>query len=196
MNPADRSHSPLRPVVAAVLVLVASVALLTPGGASASEPAPHAGTARFEVDFMTGMIDHHAMATEMGQLCLEKATHEELRSLCADIVASQSEEIETLQEWLSSWYGISYEPQMKPGEMKQMERLARLSGAGFDVEFMEMMSRHHAKAVRMASRCVDRAHHKDLQALCGDIVTTQTAEIQLMQGWLCDWYSICRPARR
>lgn len=193
--PVCSAYSSSRTTVALVLTLLAGFALLIPTKAAADEPAPQPGTARFEVDFLTDMIDHHAMAIDMGQMCLEKAIHEELRELCANIVATQSEEIETMQAWLNSWYGITHEPQMKPGDMKKMERLATLTGAEFEIEFMEMMSRHHAKAVNTASRCVDRAYHEELQALCSDIVATQTAEIQLMRSWLCDWYDICRPTR-
>lgn len=59
---------------------------------------------------------------------------------------------------------------------------------------METMSRHHAMAVKMASRCVDRANREELQELCGDIVATQAAEIQQMQEWLCEWSGVCRRA--
>lgn len=189
------SHTYSRTGIALVLTLLAGIALLTPPNVHAEEPAPHPGTVRFEIDFLSDMIDHHEMAIQMGEMCIEKAIHEDLRDLCANVIAAQSEETEMMQAWLSSWYGITHEPQMKPGEMKDMERLMALSGAEFEIEFMEMMTRHHAKAVKTASRCVRPAHHQELQVLCSDIVSTQTAEIQLMRSWLCDWYHICRPAR-
>jgi uncharacterized protein (DUF305 family) len=77
--------------------------------------------------------------------------------------------------------------------MNRMERLAALSGAEFEVEFLEMMIRHHAGAVREGERCVERAYHLELITLCHNIVETQLAEIVLMEDWLCDWYEICRP---
>ncbi|MDP8927637.1 MAG: DUF305 domain-containing protein, partial [Actinomycetota bacterium] len=47
--------------------------------ASAEAPAPDPATARYEIDFMSNMIDHHHMAIEMSEICLERAVHHELR---------------------------------------------------------------------------------------------------------------------
>lgn len=157
-----------------------------------SGPAPDRSTARYEVDFMTGMIDHHAMAVEMAEMCVEKAIHEELRTLCQDIIATQTQEIQQMQSWLQQWYGITYSPEMKPGDMRMMEKLAALSGAEFEIEFMQMMIKHHVKAIREASKCVDRVFHEDLHDLCENIIVTQAAEIEQMRTWLCEWYGICR----
>jgi uncharacterized protein (DUF305 family) len=170
--------------------LVVGLAITSP--ATASAPTPKKATAKFEVDFMTGMIDHHAMALEMGELCLDKAIHPELRAMCQNVVAVQGAEIETLQSWLADWYGVSHEPEMKPGEMRQMEKLAALSGAEFEVRFMESLIRHHRKAIVSAEGCVDRAYHADLRQLCQGIIETQSAEIAQLESWLCQWYGRCR----
>ena len=57
---------------------------------------------------------------------------------------------------------------------------------------MEMMIRHHRAAVREGERCQERASHEELIALCHNIVTTQSAEIEQMQTWLCQCYGRCR----
>jgi uncharacterized protein (DUF305 family) len=159
----------------------------------ASAPAPDRATARYEIDFMQDMIDHHAMAIMMADMCLEKnLVHEELRELCADIKATQTAEMQQMQAWLQEWYGISYAPEMNPGMMKEMEKLAELDGAEFEIEFMEMMIQHHKKAVKEGEQCLKKAYHPELREMCGDIVESQTAEIELMQTWLCEWYDICK----
>jgi uncharacterized protein (DUF305 family) len=170
--------------------LVAALAIASPAAASA--PAPAKATAKFEVDFMTGMIDHHAMAVEMADVCLDNATHAELRAMCEDVIAAQSEEIETMQSWLEDWYSVSYSLEMTRGEMQQMEKLAALSGAEFEIRFMETLVRHHRKAIGMAERCLDRAYHSDLRDLCEGIIATQSAEIAQLESWLCQWYGRCR----
>jgi uncharacterized protein (DUF305 family) len=81
---------------------------------------------------------------------------------------------------------------MMSGHMRQMEKLAALDGEDFEVAFMRMMIRHHRQAVVESTRCVDRAYHPELVELCEGIIATQSAEIELMQTWLCDWYGICR----
>jgi uncharacterized protein (DUF305 family) len=65
------------------------------------------------------MIDHHAMAVEIGELCIEKAVHEDLQDLCEEMIKTQSEEIETMQGWVESWYDVRYEPQLTSSEMHQ-----------------------------------------------------------------------------
>jgi uncharacterized protein (DUF305 family) len=171
-------------------ILIATLLLATPLLAEA--PASDNSTARYEVTFLQSMIDHHAMAVETAELCMARAIHEDLRSMCEQIAATQSQEIEMMQSWLQDWYGITYEPQMTKQEMREMEHLASLYGAEFEIAFMEMMIRHHMGAIREASKCVDRVEHEELRTLCENIITTQAAEIEQMRTWLCEWYGECR----
>ena len=164
----------------------------TAGVTIAGAPAPSPPAAKFEIKFLTDMIDHHHMAVMMAEMCLEKATHAELRALCENIRTAQMAEIEQMQSWLQDWYGISHEPEMKPGDEKMMDRLASLSGPEFEIEFMEMMIKHHEKAIKEARQCLDKAVHAELRTLCQNIITTQSAEIAQMQTWLCQWYGECR----
>lgn len=55
-----------------------------------------------------------------------------------------------------------------------------------------MMIKHHAKAVKEATKCLELAYHPELLALCTDIIETQAREIQQMRSWLCQWCGICR----
>jgi uncharacterized protein (DUF305 family) len=158
----------------------------------ASAPAPSPSTSNFEIKFMTDMIDHHQMAVMMAEMCIAKAIHPELRSLCESIRTAQMAEIEEMQAWLQDWYGITYQPVMKPGDQQMMERLAALSGAEFEIAFMEMMIKHHEKAIKEGQHCLDKAYHAELRELCQNIITTQSAEIALMETWLCQWYGQCR----
>ncbi|HEU5103254.1 MAG TPA: DUF305 domain-containing protein [Roseiflexaceae bacterium] len=174
------------------LVLALGVFALAAPPAVASAPAPDKSTANFEIDFMQDMIDHHAMAVEMAELCLQKAVHTELRALCQNIIATQTEEIQIMQSWLADWYGITYEPEMTRGDMRKIEKLASLSGSEFEIAFMEMMIKHHTQAIQEAEKCVDRAYHPELVNLCENIIATQSAEIEQMQTWLCAWYAICK----
>ena len=168
-----------------------AILAFSPFALRADAPAPTRKAARFEVRFLTGMIDHHHMAMMIAELCMDRAVHDELRMLCEEIMTSQSQEMETMQGWLQDWYGITHEPEMKPGAERRMQRLAALSGEEFEIAFMEMMTRHHTQAIREGMHCLERARHEDLIALCENIVQAQTEETALMQAWLCDWYDIC-----
>lgn len=135
------------------------------------------------------MIDHHAMAVMMAEMCVEKAIHEDLRSMCEEIIATQSQEIALMQGWLQNWYGVSHEPEMK---MDGMHRLMKLDGEEFEIAFMEMMIRHHLGAIREGEKCLDNAFHQELLNLCANIIVTQSAEIEQMETWLCQWYAVCK----
>ena len=62
--------------------------------------------------------------------------------------------------------------------------------AKYEIKFMENMIDHHAMAVMMAHMCHMQATHPDLLAMCQNIIATQSAEIEMMQMWLQDWYGI------
>jgi uncharacterized protein (DUF305 family) len=169
-----------------------SVAVAAPAVAEA--PAASDQTARYEVDFLKDMIDHHTMAIMMGQTCLEKAAHDDLVDMLVD---SQSAQVEQMQEWLQDWYGNSYEPQLSTGDMQSMQRLERFTGADYEIRFLRSMIRHHWSALRESETCLDRAEHRDLRILCRTIHSTQLEEIAQMQTWLAEWYDRQggRPAR-
>ncbi len=61
--------------------------------------------AEFEIAFMTQMIKHHRRAIVESSVCLQRAYHDDLVSLCEDIIAAQSAEIVQMRTWLCEWYG-------------------------------------------------------------------------------------------
>jgi uncharacterized protein (DUF305 family) len=72
--------------------------------------------------------------------------------------------------------------------MEQMTKgLAGLQGDEFDRAFVEMMIVHHQGAVDMAKLIPAQAKHEELKKLGGDIITTQTKEIEMMKGWIKAW---------
>ena len=188
-------HLVTAPITVLILALVSFVALGPPTQADAQ--ALDQQPARYEVRFMTTMIDHHAMAIEMSQICLDKAVRPGLEDMCSQIIAAQQSEIETMQGWLADWYAVGHEPTMSTGDIRSMKRLERLEGADFEIALMKSMTRHHWKAVTEAEKCVDTAYHDELVSMCQDIIAAQLTEIDQMQTWLCQWYDRCggRPAK-
>ncbi len=62
--------------------------------------------ADFDVQFMSAMIDHHAMAVMMAAPVLISGHHADLVTLAENVVISQGQEIRQMDEWLNAWYGI------------------------------------------------------------------------------------------
>lgn len=165
--------------------------------ALAADPHAHPPTGKvaapaaqgFEVRFLEGMIDHHAMAVHMSQMLQTQAVHPELRKLGDSIAVAQRAEIIQMQGWLEKWYGRKHEPSMS---MPSMQRLEKLKAAAFEKEYLSMMIRHHAMAVKQSKECERLAKHSELHVLCHNIDRSQQGEIAIMKGWLCHWYGKCR----
>lgn len=174
-----------RVMLVAAVILSALVAIVNP--ALAAGPAPDTATAKFEVRFMEGMMEHHMMAVKMAEMCLEQAVHPELASMCEDIIVTQEAEMKQMHEWLMEWYGIEHEmPEMKmTGEMKH---LMSLEGTDFEETFLKTMIRHHWGAIVEARQAVERSYHPELREMGEDIIAAQSQEIEQMRTWLREWY--------
>jgi uncharacterized protein (DUF305 family) len=57
-----------------------------------------------------------------------------------------------------------------------------------DATFMTWMIEHHQGAIDMAALAEERAAHQEVKDLAVSIMTTQAAEIEMMQAWLAEWY--------
>jgi uncharacterized protein (DUF305 family) len=56
-----------------------------------------------------------------------------------------------------------------------------------EFDYLDQMVAHHQEAVD-AARQLERSHRPEMRALGNSIVTTQSAEITRMNGWLAQWY--------
>lgn len=59
-----------------------------------------------------------------------------------------------------------------------------------EVRFLEGMIDHHQMALDMAGDCLAKATTDSVRAVCQNVVNAQTPEIEMMRGWLLDWYGI------
>lgn len=66
--------------------------------------------------------------------------------------------------------------------------LAELDGKAFEIAFMSGMIAHHQGATEMARWILDRTDLPGVAANARQIIAAQEPEINLMQGWLTDWY--------
>ena len=171
---------------------------LAPSTKGALPPRSHA-----DVEFMQGMIMHHAQAVEMTALIASHTENKDLRSLGARISSSQSDEIRFMQRWLAARgepisMAMPGMPEMDasgkpmalmPGmlTLEQMEALGKAKGAEFDRLFLTGMIQHHGGALTMVKDLFDTAgagQDADLFNFATDADNTQRAEIKIMQNML------------
>jgi len=62
-----------------------------------------ASAADFDREFITQMIPHHEMAIMMAQMLQASTGRNEMKQLAANIIASQSQEIDLMRGWLKAW---------------------------------------------------------------------------------------------
>src|SRR5436190_8646605 len=155
-----------------------------------------------DVQFMQGMIMHHAQAVEMTALIMSHTENKDLRLLGARISHSQSEEIKFMKRWLETrgepvspampempGMDMSSQPMLMPGMLtpKQMEALKEAKGKEFDRLFLEGMIQHHTGALIMVRDLFDTAgagQDAVLFNFATDIDSGQRAEIRIMKGML------------
>ena len=156
-----------------------------------------------DVEFMQGMIMHHAQAVEMTALIPSHTENKDVRSLGARISSSQSDEIKFMRRWLASrgeatsmampempGMDKSGEPMaLMPGMLtsEQMEALRNAKGAQFDKLFLTGMIQHHNGALIMVKDLFDTAgagQDAELFNFATDVDSGQRAEIRIMQSML------------
>jgi len=152
-----------------------------------------------DVEFMQGMIGHHAQAIEMTDLLKTRTERPEMRKLAERIDLSQADEIKMMQQWLVARGQIApeqfahhHEHMMMPGMLtpEQMERLAAAHGAQFDTLFLQGMIAHHAGALTMVADLMKQpgaAQESEIFGFVSDVEADQQAEIARMQSMLVEF---------
>jgi uncharacterized protein (DUF305 family) len=163
---------------------------------------PHSAA---DVQFMQGMIMHHAQAVEMTALIESHTENKELRSLGTRIGRSQADEIKFMKQWLMARgepasLPMSHMPDMAgmdmsshqmlmPGMLsaKQMDALKKAKAKEFDELFLTGMIQHHNGALIMVKDLFDTAgagQDAELFNFATDVDSGQRAEIKIMQTML------------
>src|SRR4051812_39600163 len=198
-----------RSAVAAALVLAA----VTAGCAGAPKAGLHAtppGLGRLpftdaDVDFMAGMIPHHAQAVVMAGWAPTHGARKDVAILCERIVVAQRDEIALMQTWLRDRglpvpNATSTRHHMKmPGGMEhdmlmpgmlsdeEMAALDRARGPEFDRLFLLGMIRHHQGAIDMVDvlfKAYGAAQDEVVFKFANDVQADQSIEIDVMNKML------------
>ena len=206
------SSNGFRPAAALPLLLLAACGGATatrtgvaPAGGSAANPAAIAradsGRPAYvpaDVEFMSGMISHHAQAVQMARWAPTHDAGAALRALCERIVVGQSDEIGLMQRWLRErgeqvppadprghiMPGMDH-PMLMPGMLtpEQMDTLDRARGPVFDRWFLRYMIQHHEGAIAMVDRLFasyGAGRDEIVFKFASDVYADQTTEIDRM----------------
>lgn len=159
-----------------------------------------------DVDFMTGMIGHHAQALIMSAFAESNNASPAIQTLAARIINAQNDEIRIMQNWLRKRdqpvphvmiegsslmiHGVDdHHALHMPGMLsqEQLDELEAAKGVDFDRLFLEYMMMHHEGAVFMVRELlkVDGAvTGDDTYKLATEIHVDQVTEINRMRRML------------
>ena len=179
---------------------------------SSAQLAPREPT-EADVQFMQGMIHHHAQAIEMTALLKARGRDKDLQKLGRRMTISQSDEIQFMSQWLED-HGkavpmshdhmehtreVKMRPGMKmmdmgsmppmPGMLspEQMDALRKASSREMDRQFLTGMIQHHKGALVMVEDLFNTAGAGQdyiLYDFATDVDNTQRAEIGIMETML------------
>ena len=152
-----------------------------------------------DVQFMQGMIGHHAQAVEMVDLIGARTGRESVRLLGRRIAASQVDEIMLMQRWLQvrgqevpgEHAHHEHDATLMPGMLTpdEMARLQAAKGVEFDRLFLEGMIKHHAGAITMVNQLFSTpaaGQEVAMFTFASDVDADQRIEIGRMSAMLDD----------
>jgi uncharacterized protein (DUF305 family) len=157
-----------------------------------------------DVEFMAGMIPHHAQAVLIAGWAASHGARPDVRVLCERIVVAQRDEIEMMRNWLRDrgeavpdavathhrmkMNGVEHDMLM-PGMLtpEDLAQLDKARGREWDALFLKAMIRHHEGALKMVDDLF-MAHgamqDEDMFKFVSDLYADQTTEIERMQKML------------
>jgi uncharacterized protein (DUF305 family) len=153
-----------------------------------------------DVEFMQGMIPHHAQAVIMAQWAPTHGARADVKRLCERIIAAQTDEISMMRRWLRErsqvvpdsmstrhkmTMGGQVHEMMMPGMLsdEEMAALDKARGSAWDRLFLEGMIRHHRGAIAMVETLLSHGnagHDETVFRFANDVVSDQSAEIIMM----------------
>jgi uncharacterized protein (DUF305 family) len=157
-----------------------------------------------DIDFMAGMIPHHAQAVLIAGWAASHGARPDVRILCERMVVAQRDEIEMMRQWLSDrgqavpdanathhrmkMNGVEHDMLM-PGMLtkEQLAELDKARGPEWDRLFLTFMIRHHEGALKMVDDlfgAYGALQDDDLFKFASDLYADQTIEIERMQKML------------
>jgi len=157
-----------------------------------------------DVDFMAGMIPHHAQAVLIAGWAASHGARPDVRTLCERQVVAQRDEIEFMRNWLRDrgetvpaanathhrmkMNGVEHDMLM-PGMLSpdELSRLDKARGAEWDRLFLAGMIRHHEGAIKMVDdlfASYGALQDDDVYKFASDIYADQSIEIERMEKML------------
>jgi uncharacterized protein (DUF305 family) len=197
----------LGPIAVGLLIVVAAAPAVDAGQAPEPKARPDLVRQPYsaaDVDFMAGMIPHHAQAVLIAGWAASHGARPEVRVLCERMVVAQRDEIEFMRNWLRDrgehvpaanamhhrmkMNGVEHDMLM-PGMLspEELSQLDKARNAEWDRLFLTFMIRHHEGAIKMVDDlfgAYGALQDDDAFKFASDLYADQSTEIEFMRKML------------
>ncbi len=136
-----------------------------------------------DADFLAGMVAHHQGAVAMAKAVENKTRDASVEKWAKDIIASQEQEIETMQALLVA---MEFKGEEAAAAMaREMHAMMNMQvSPDPDINFVAGMIPHHAGAIEMSVPALVNSENSRIRQLAKDIITAQAGEIAEFKNWL------------
>lgn len=156
------------------------------------------GDASLEAGFARDMMVHHDQAVAMALMIRDRTESRTLKAIATDIILGQQNQIGQMMGWLSLWelpatgsqLPMTWMGHPTSGRMpgmaspEELAELESLSGKEADIQFLNLMIRHHEAAIPMAEAALAKSSVPTVRDLARQVVNSQTVEIANMKALL------------
>jgi uncharacterized protein (DUF305 family) len=142
---------------------------------------------KYDLRFIDSMIAHHMGAIDMAKVAKEESKNSDVIELANNIISAQEKEIDQMYRWKKDWYNNSSKVNMNDYSMNI--NLGEYDEK-FDLRFINAMIAHHEMAIEMAQDAQKKSTRNEILNLADAIVNDQSNEIEMMQDWRDELYSI------
>jgi len=167
-----------------VVIAVLAAGCATPG--DADQPPANDQT---DIWFMQHMVPHLLQTTSIVDLARDRITRPELARLADSIDQQGQAHLQQLQSWLNERGLAPYDPQQDPSSRKatELERLAQVSRAKFDLAFLKVMTSRHRAGIRLAAAELRAGTVPEARELARQLLAELQAQVQQMTAWTRAW---------
>jgi uncharacterized protein (DUF305 family) len=143
-----------------------------------------------DVMFLQMLVFHQKQGLEMTSTAIERAKSPELKTLAEAVQATEKDELEMIESWLSGWgketeVGKAASLHADHGGLPgtgdaEIKSLTTVKAASFDTAFLNLFLAHQHQAIEMAQMEQKDGKNAEAKAFADRVVQSRQGEIQQM----------------
>ena len=128
------------------------------------------------------------MFSAQSAMAEKRASHRSLVYFARNFSARELTELNRIQRYLLTWFGIQYTPQSDATFEQWIAKLNTLSGNSFDIYFLQIVVSYDNNEITQGQQILNLSGaHAELKTFINFISDDDRAEIRVAQSWIQTW---------